>query len=146
MSPPAPVAAAGDPIRGAPVGRHGPTCRSRTSFSGQRPPHRGTACDDGPVTVNSRDCWPAEPRLLDVFDTAALVADLSGVIVYGNEVAQRLFAARMQALEGGGLLARLFEDSERVAMADAVHQVLDGSPWRAGWRWRAPTALDAPLR
>ena len=81
------------------------------------------------MTVNRRDCWPAEPRLLDVFDTAALVVDLSGVIVYGNEVAQRLFARPDAALEGGGLLASLFEDSEQVAMADAVHQVLGGSPW-----------------
>jgi GAF domain-containing protein len=81
------------------------------------------------VTVNRGGSWPADPGLVDAFDTAALVVGRSGVVVHANEVAQRLFAPPGGALEGAGLLATLFEDDEQVAMADAVDQVLAGSPW-----------------
>jgi GAF domain-containing protein len=81
------------------------------------------------VTVNRGGSWPADPGLVDAFDTAALIVDLSGVVVHANEVAQRLFTPPGGALVGGGLLASLFEDNEQVAMADAVDQVLGGSPW-----------------
>ena len=56
------------------------------------------------------------------------MADAGGVIVYANQAARRLYARAGRALEGSDLLG-LFEESERVALAQVVRQVLAGSPW-----------------
>ncbi len=41
------------------------------------------------VIVNRPDCWPADPVLLDSFDTPALLVDGAGQIVFANEAARR---------------------------------------------------------
>ncbi len=89
----------------------------------------GPACDDVAVSGAPSDCWPAEPRLLDGFDAAALLVDAAGRIVFANEAASRSLGDPDRALEGKDLVTRLFAAGEREAVSAVVDQVLGGSPW-----------------
>ena len=82
------------------------------------------------MTVNQHGGWPAEPRLLDAFDAAALVVDAGGQILYANETAERLYGHPGGALAGETMMGRLFTENEQVALAVVVRQVLDGRPWK----------------
>ena len=86
-------------------------------------------CDDVPVSEPPSDSWPAEPRLLDGFDAAALLVDGAGRIAFANEAAHRSLGGQDTALEGQHLVTRLFEDGEREAVSAVVDQVLGGSSW-----------------
>ena len=82
------------------------------------------------VIVHRPDCWPADPVLLDSFDTLPSCSDgLRVEIVYANGAARR--ASRSdRALVGTDLVARLFTDaSEQEALSAVVHRVLAGKPW-----------------
>ncbi|HEU4811897.1 MAG TPA: SpoIIE family protein phosphatase [Nocardioides sp.] len=81
------------------------------------------------MTVEQSICWPADPRLLDAFDAAALLVDPEGHIVHANEAAERLFGRAGASLVGESLLGRLFCESEQVALATVGRQVLDGVSW-----------------
>lgn len=82
------------------------------------------------MTVDQSLCWPADPRLLDAFDAAALLVDPEGHVVHANEAAERLYGRSGGSLVGDSLLGRLFGESEQVALATVGRQVLDGHPWR----------------
>jgi len=87
-------------------------------------------CHDASVTVNQPGGWPAEPRLLDAFDAAALVVDEGGQVVYANQAAERLYGHPVRPLVGDTMLSRLFSEHEQVALAVVIRQVLDGRPWK----------------
>ena len=80
------------------------------------------------MTTTRPDGWPAEPRLLDAFEAAALVIDLEGRIVYANEAAGRSFGS--DGLVGESLLPRLFSESEQAPLEAVLRQGYDGQPWR----------------
>lgn len=82
------------------------------------------------VIVPRPDCWPADPVLLDSFDTPALLVDAAGQIVFANEAARRSSRSD-RALVGTDLVTRVFEDeSEQEALSAVVHRVLAGKPWK----------------
>jgi PAS domain S-box-containing protein len=82
------------------------------------------------VTTDPRGCWPAEPRLLDSFDAAALLVDVEGRVVYANGTAERLYGTLASRLVGDAMLERLFTEGEQVALGAVVGQVLEGKPWQ----------------
>ena len=82
------------------------------------------------MTTEPRGCWPAEPRLLDSFDAAALLVDVEGRVVYANGTAERLYGTPASRLVGDAMLERLFTEGEQVALSAVVGQVLEGKPWQ----------------
>ena len=115
---------------------------------GQGVPRESSArgCHDASVTVTPPGGWPAEPRLLDAFDAAALVVDGGGQVVYANEAAERLYGHPVRPLVGDTMLRRLFSENEQVAFAVVIRQVLDGRPWKGRLGLRQPTAPCARPR
>lgn len=82
------------------------------------------------VIVPRPDCWPADPALLDSFDSPALLVDAAGQIVFANQAARRSSRSE-RALVGTDLVTRLFKDaSEQEALSVVVHRVLAGKPWK----------------
>ena len=90
-----------------------------------------------PVSGDRPDSWPAEPRLLDAFDDAALLVDLSCRVAYANAAARRLLcedpgdlpAADPGDLVGAGLVRRVFDEHEERRLSEAAATVLGGSGW-----------------
>lgn len=99
------------------------------SSSRREEPRPDPARDDGPVTVDRLDWWPADPRLLDAVGAVALVVDACGTVVYANEAAQRQYGRPDRPLVGVRLLTTLFTEAEQVALGAVVRQVFAGRAW-----------------
>jgi GAF domain-containing protein len=84
-----------------------------------------------PVTGERRDCWPADPGLLDAFGDVALLVDPSGRVSYANAAARAAVgaAAPSATLEGAELLSQVFDTDEQGRLATAVGQALTGTRW-----------------
>jgi GAF domain-containing protein len=82
------------------------------------------------VSGDRPDPWPAEPRLLDAFDDAALLVDPSGRIALANDAARSTFApAPGVGLEGSDVVTAVFAASEHGRLSAAAADVLEGTPW-----------------